>query len=379
MRHNRPYTENELKNMFINQNLSAQKIANKYNLKRYIVEMDLKKYNIKKPDHLKHLARKTIDKEELYEYYIVKDLTMPQTAKHFGVGEQIVRKYCRLYGFYKERKELDLKMKKVIDKDELIQYYITENHSNEETAAYFNIHERTLRRRLREFNIIKPIDLQVECSQVHQKEKYGSLFTQSQYYRDNVKDKMLAKVYQTCEQKYGCKHVGQLESVKEKKAQTCINKYGVPLYTLTKEYHIFCTHKYKYEGVSFDSSWELALWIYAKDHGEPIQRTPCRLTYYCDNKRHYYFPDFLYKGALIEIKGDHLLDEDGQLIDFYKTGLDSQMAAKQQCMKDNNVFLWTRSNIQFAITYVNNKYGTSYLYSFAVKTKKQLKLENNLE
>ena len=299
MKHNRPYTENELKDMFINQNLSAQQIADKYKLPRSRVETSLRKYSIKKPNHLKHPARKTIDKEQLYDYYIVQDFTMVQTAEHFGVGEHTVRKYCRLYGFYKDRKDLDLKMKKKLNRDELIQYYITENHSNEETAQYFGIHERTLRRRLREFNIIKSVELQVECSQARQIEKYGNLFTQSQYYHQNVKDKMLDKLDQTCEKKYGCKYVSQLESVKEKRAQTCINKYGVPLYTLTKEFHTFRTHKYKYDGISFDSSWELALWIYAKEHNESIQRTPCRLTYYCNNKRHYYFPDFLYKGMLI--------------------------------------------------------------------------------
>lgn len=374
MKYNRPYTENELRDMFINQNLSAQQIADKYNLPRSRVETSLRKYCIKKPNYLKHPERKIIDKEQLYDYYIVQDFTMVQTAEHFGVGDQLVRKYCRLYGFYKDRKDLDLKMKKKINRDELIQYYITENHSNEETAQYFGMHERTLRRRLREFNIRKSVELQVECSKTHQIEKYGDLFTQSQYYHQNVKDKMLDKVYQTCEKKYGCKHVSQLESVKEKMAQTCINKYGVPLYTLTKEFHTFRTHKYKYDGISFDSSWELALWIYAKEHNESIQRTPCRLTYYCNNKRHYYFPDFLYKGMLIEIKGDHLLDENGHLIDFYKTGLETQISAKQQCMEDNNVFIWTYSNIKFALDYVCDKYGASYLHSFSVK--KQKSIEN---
>lgn len=32
--------------------------------------------------------------------------------------------------------------------------------------------------------------------------------------------------------------------------------------------------KYNYEGQMFDSSWELALWIYAKDHNEEIERDP---------------------------------------------------------------------------------------------------------
>ena len=366
----RPYTINELRYLFIDQNLSAQKIADKYNVRRHIIERDLKVNNIKKPIDLKHGSRKTIDKDELYQYYIIKDFNMVQTAEHFGVGEQLVRKYCRLYGFYKDRKDLDLKMKKTINKEELIQYYLTENHSNEETAAYFGVHERTLRRRLREFGIFKPIETQLECSRAHQKEKYGALFTQSEYYRENIKDKMLEHVYSTCEEKYGCKHVSQIESVKEKRAQTCIEKYGVPLYTLTKEYHSFATHKYKYEGVSFDSSWELALWIYAKEHGESIQRVPCRFSYKYNSKICYYFPDFLYNDKLIEIKGDYLLDENGCLFNFYKGCPDEKIIVKQKCIDDNNVIIWSYNDVKFAIDYVNNKYGREYLHSFALKTQK---------
>ena len=77
---------------------------------------------------------------------------------------------------------------------------------------------------------------------------------------------------------------------------------------------------------------------------------------------------------LIEVKGDHLLDENGHLIDFYKTGSETQISAKQQCMEDNNVLIWTYSNIKFALDYVCDKYGVSYLHSFSVK--KQKSIEN---
>ena len=48
----REYDQGMLYDLFINQNMSAQKIANKYNVPRYIIEGDLKKYNIHKPKNL---------------------------------------------------------------------------------------------------------------------------------------------------------------------------------------------------------------------------------------------------------------------------------------------------------------------------------------
>lgn len=51
-------------------------------------------------------------------------------------------------------------------------------------------------------------------------------------------------------------------------------------------------HDYLYEGLNFDSSWELAVWIYAKDHNLDIEREPVMLEYEVNGKVKKYFPDF---------------------------------------------------------------------------------------
>ena len=74
-----------------------------------------------------------------------------------------------------------------------------------------------------------------------------------------------------------------------------IKKYGCWV-TATPEVVKEKRKRYVYQEIYFDSSWELALYIYAIDHNEEIVREPLRFEYYYDNKVFYYYPDFLYNG-----------------------------------------------------------------------------------
>ena len=58
-----------------------------------------------------------------------------------------------------------------------------------------------------------------------------------------------------------------------------------------------------HNGVYFDSSWELAYWLYCVDHNIPIERNEKGFEYYIDDKRHLYYPDFIVNGEYVEIKG----------------------------------------------------------------------------
>ena len=252
-------------------------------------------------------------------------------------------------------------------------FYIVENHSTEETASYFSVHERTIRRKLVEYEMHKSVELQVECSKRKQIEKYGALFPQSDYYRNNVLENMLNKVDQTCMERYGVKRACQLPEVKDKSIQTCLGKYGVRTYTQTNEYHKKSKHIYKFDGVSFDSSTELCLWIYAKDHGESIERCPCKFEYFVNGEKHYYFPDFIYKNEIMEIKGNHLIDENNNLIDTYHNTPKELLLAKQECMKDNNVKIIKEKDLKFVVEYVKKSYGSSFIKNCKQMHKKRKK------
>lgn len=62
-------------------------------------------------------------------------------------------------------------------------------------------------------------------------------------------------------------------------------------------------HKGKYDGINFDSSWELAFYIYHKEHNLFIERCKEKRTYKVNNEIKNYLPDFITDDGIIEIKG----------------------------------------------------------------------------
>ena len=106
----------------------------------------------------------------------------------------------------------------------------------------------------------------------------------------------------------------------------------------------------------FDSSYELVFYIYAIEHGLSIVREPFRLEYTTDDcMKRYYYPDFICDGVLIEIKGEHLLDENKKLKKCYKDQDQYILDAKQKCIENNNVMILSRKDIDFAFEYFNKK------------------------
>jgi hypothetical protein len=112
------------------------------------------------------------------------------------------------------------------------------------------------------------------------------------------------KFKQTCIQKYGVDNPAKSKIIREKIEQTCLKKYGVKAPAQNPKIFKKCAWKnIKYEGIYFDSSWELAFWIWNKNHNIDIKRNTkgFKLT-----NGSYCYPDFIIDGQLIEIKGDHL-------------------------------------------------------------------------
>lgn len=131
--------------------------------------------------------------------------------------------------------------------------------------------------------------------------------------------------------------------------------------------------RYIYNGVHFDSSWELAFWIYAKDNNHSIEREPISFLYYVGDKKHYYFPDFICNGKYIEIKGDHMLNN-GKLKNTWETANNDKIEAKQRCMDEHNVKVLSSNELKMAFWHIKEKYGKDYLQKFRVT-----KLETNVK
>lgn len=117
---------------------------------------------------------------------------------------------------------------------------------------------------------------------------------------------------------------------------------------------------YFYDNTYFDSSWEVAFYIWLKDNNIDFTYHPLPgLCYYSNNKQHKYYPDFIVNNQIIEIKGDQFFDKNGNFIQ--KTQHDKD---KYKCMLTNNVILYRKNDILIYLKYVKEKYGKNYIKSF---------------
>ena len=162
------------------------------------------------------------------------------------------------------------------------------------------------------------------------------------------------KTKHTLVTRYGSDNIWGSEYGKQQIKKTNIKKFGCENPQQNYEIHVKTMKHYKYDSLNFDSSWELAVYIYCVDHNIRIEREPVRFKYTnSKGKNSYYFPDFIIDNELVEIKGDQFLDEDNTLKD----------KAKLKCMNEHNVSLWIRSDVQKYITYCEEKFGDIQWYN----------------
>ena len=193
-------------------------------------------------------------------------------------------------------------------------------------------------------------------------ERYGVYITsQSQQAKD--------KQEKTNLERYGSKSALQNKECHAKAIQTCISKYGTEHQSQSKTVRDKARKKYTYDNQSFDSSWELAFWIYCKDNNIDIKRCDVSFEYFDKyNVKHYYFPDFiLNNNQYIEIKGDDQFDKNGKMIDKLDHSKDYIAEAKHQCMISNNITIFKYDEVKKYLDYITENYGKSYLKQFKNK------------
>ena len=201
---------------------------------------------------------------------------------------------------------------------------------------------------------------------------------QELFKNDEYKQKVIETYIKNNKQRYGTEWTSNLSTVRQKISntvrseecqnktkQTCLARYGVQHHTQSRHYIDSARKKYLYNNTTFDSSWELALYIYAKDHNISITRCPCQIEYYdANNILHYYTPDFLLDNKLVEIKGNQFFNEKGELVNIYTKTVCTDM---MKCMKDNNVTLLRYNDIKVYIDYCINKYKKDWPSIFRKK------------
>lgn len=284
-----------------------------------------------------------------------------------------------------------------IDKDTLFDLYITKNWTRKEVANYFNCSEVTIKKWISKYNLPKKSNeahqANVERSNLETygyknvfqvpefKDRKNNTWVENYGSIENRYIVSFEKCKNTCKEKYGFECALQNEDVKnkarltklklygnpnftnyEKASKTCLERYGFP-----NPWCLNTNKRYHYDNMWFDSTWELAMWIYAKDHNEDIEREPVVFTYEYNGKNHHYTPDFRYKNSLIEIKAGWMLDENNNLKAAYKNHDQELLNKKQEIINDNNIIIYTDNNIKPFIDYVNETYSNDYLRSFEYK------------
>lgn len=167
------------------------------------------------------------------------------------------------------------------------------------------------------------------------------------------KEKTYNTIKNTCEKLYG--GVANASNIiKQKHHNTMKLKYGVEHALQNKQIRDKTKRKYTYEGINFDSSWEIAFYIYLKDHHIRFEYHSNEFDYYYpgDNKIHKYEVDFkLFNRCFIEIKNIKLLEN-------MIKNTNSKEHFKYNCMLENNVKIIT--DCTKYINYVNQKYGSHF-------------------
>ena len=183
-----------------------------------------------------------------------------------------------------------------------------------------------------------------------------------------VSRNLVSKIITEAGLKRSHKEVYKVQDIQEKIKATCLKRYGVENYTQTSDFHTKVITHYKFNNETFDSSWELAYWIYAKDHNIQIEHEPVRLSYSVNDKTYYYFPDFRINNQLLEIKGDHMCSNK-KIKDLWGNLGAKKLQAKIKCMQENNIKILNYSDIKFALDYIKNNYGKKYLKQFKIQPK----------
>ena len=176
----------------------------------------------------------------------------------------------------------------------------------------------------------------------------------------------IRKKKETWIKNFGKDNPYQKEEVKEKVKRNNLEKYG-------REYSIGTPEnirksmeskikngnigvpkvRYRLDGIKFDSSWEVAFYIWNRDNNKgKIERNAISFDYELDGKHHKTFVDFKIDDRLYEVKNPYLLNRDAVSI------------KRCEVMKENNVIFITDPKIY--LDFVKERYGNHYIESLRI-------------
>lgn len=166
----------------------------------------------------------------------------------------------------------------------------------------------------------------------------------------------------TWKKNYGVDHPSKHEAIKQKKVDTYKANTGYDHPQHNPEI-IHSNKGYLYKDIHFDSSWELAYYIWLTDNNRSFLYHPNMYLEYVDkdNVTRKYQPDFLIEGVFYEIKGDQFFNEKEEPWNQYTKDF---WWEKYNALVNNNVVILREKDMRNYLKYVKDTYGKSYLKSF---------------
>ena len=161
---------------------------------------------------------------------------------------------------------------------------------------------------------------------------------------------------ETCLKHFGTTHQMKNKKFVESVMQKTIDKYGC----------VGPVARYQFLDKIFDSSWEVAYYIWLSDHNKQFVYHPNMYFEYIGNDglSHKYYPDFLIEGVFYEIKGNQFFNDKGEPFNFYKK---EYWWEKYNALKANNVVILRENDMKEILNYVNSTYGNQLLKECKIK------------
>src|SRR5574344_1163009 len=225
------------------------------------------------------------------------------------------------------------------NKCRLSETYYKSNDKRQKTLN--NLHIKNVEQKIK--------DGWIEKSKKTRQLKYGAYFSKEKIEKTN---KALIEKYGSLENAYKQRY--------EKIQNVFQSKYG------TKYPLMFYSHKkYGFDNNLFDSSWELAYYIWLKDKGISFEYHTQKIEYIGDDgKNHIYFPDFIVNGKIVEIKGDHFFNEKGEPFNKYTK---RSWKAKYDLILQKGGQIFRFEDIKPYLSYVKENYGDGFLKQWKIK------------
>ena len=179
----------------------------------------------------------------------------------------------------------------------------------------------------------------------------------------------------TIKEHFGVKHNWSDPQIRKEIAQTNLKQYGNP-FGRTKK-------RYRYDGIEFDTSFELIYFIYMELQNKNVERNlSYSFIYEYNGVSHRYFPDFKTDEGFVEMKGDQFFAEDGTMknpwkgknwTEEQKTESDALYEAKHQCMLKNGVKIFRSKDVSEFADYIRKALKINdlkkYLKQFEIDAK----------